>query len=553
MKVRRRADLSANEKKKADRIVDDPVYCIETFFHILNKSRQKVPFRLNPPQRRYAENRSHFDIILKARKEGFSSLIEAIWLHSCMFTPNVRAVTMSHELESTVRHFERVRYFLDNMGLTDMGFKWELESDSQRQLAFKHTGSVYWIGTAGAKAFGRGDDITHFHGSEVAFYQNQDILTGVLEACVPDAWRVLESTANGQGDIFHRLWREATTKGTESKWKPHFFAWFEDPTNTKDGDVGELSEEERAKKKSFGLSDAQILWYRDKVNESVDKALVPQEHPATATEAFISSGAGAFDKDGLAAQDALEQPATWVGLIRDAGEFPEFVIDTAGRLRIWKQPEDGHSYIMPIDVSKGLDGGDFSVAPIFDRYNWELVAKWYGKIDPRQLGKVCFGLGSYYNWAQAVPESWPGPGNSTCDMLVEMKYPKIYRRHEGQRKGGDEGWGWHTTQQTREEAISLLQDVIRRKKMILRDADIISEFRSFVRHKNGKYAARASCFDDQVMACAIAAHVMTYDPWTEMHGRRDVRNVPILAQRLVKLPQSRRGRSPVAGMRGEAI
>ena len=53
-----------------------------------------------------------------------------------------------------------------------------------------------------------------FHGSEVGFWAHADShIAGVLQA-VPDAKGteiILESTANGVGGAFHKMWRDAET------------------------------------------------------------------------------------------------------------------------------------------------------------------------------------------------------------------------------------------------------------------------------------------------------------------------------------------------------
>src|SRR5208282_5324001 len=82
---------------------------------ITDKARNDVPFLFNPIQNAYYANRTKSDLILKARKEGISALISAIWLHACLVTRNTRAVIVSHTEESAKHLFSRVDFYLKHM------------------------------------------------------------------------------------------------------------------------------------------------------------------------------------------------------------------------------------------------------------------------------------------------------------------------------------------------------------------------------------------------------------------------------------------------------
>jgi len=74
---------------------------------------------------------------------------------------------MSEEDGATKRLLERVDYYIKSSKI-----KIKLGTDSKEGYSFPETNSTMWIGTAGQKAFGRGDDITHLHCSEYLFYPN---------------------------------------------------------------------------------------------------------------------------------------------------------------------------------------------------------------------------------------------------------------------------------------------------------------------------------------------------------------------------------------------
>ena len=68
---------------------------IETSFPIVNKLSMEVPFILKPAQLKFMESMTGRDIILKARQEGFSSLILAIFTYDFLFKPNSVSMSLS--------------------------------------------------------------------------------------------------------------------------------------------------------------------------------------------------------------------------------------------------------------------------------------------------------------------------------------------------------------------------------------------------------------------------------------------------------------------------
>jgi hypothetical protein len=491
----------------------DPRFFIERFFWLVDKQRNEVPFKFNPPQVRYFKARTPFDLILKARKEGFSTLIEALWLHACMFNKNVRAVTLSHEMESTKRHFDRVKYFLGTMGFKEQKFAVELDENNQKQISFPFTNSSYWIGTAGAKAFGRGDDITHLHFSEVAHYENQDVLTSALEACVPGAMRVMETTANGVGEAFYSLWKEARQPESESQWKPHFFAWYEDPTNVVDVPAGvpiRLNTVELQMQKTYNLTLEQVLWYRRKRSELPEKEKMPQEHPSNAQEAFLSAGRHVFDLAKLAEKEQRLVKPLYVGDLEDDGQKVKLHAHSEGRLRLWKQPRRGASYLIAADVAEGVPDGDWSVAPVLDRNTWEQVGVWRGRVNPGEFGEILVTLARYFNDAVLVPEL-NNNGWATVERIKALSYPHLLNTKTLWKNDETPRDGFPTNERTKQLAITALRNANDDDTIYINDPVTISEMSTYIQNANtGKLEAQDKCHDDCVMALAIGAYCLGF-------------------------------------------
>jgi hypothetical protein len=515
-----------------------PKFFIERFFWIVDKDRQRVPFKFNLPQQKFYENHSNNDLILKARKEGFSSLIEAMWLHACMFRENENVVTMAHTEADTKIHLDRVRDYMTNMGLQDQPMQVEVDTDNQREIYFPRTNSRYWIGTAGAKAFGRGRDITRLHLSEVAHYSDPAVITGVMEACVPNAWKVLETTANGVGEMFHKLWKESSDPQSGSPWKRHFFAWFEDPSNriaVPQNITVRLTSSEEKMKRTYTLDLGQILWYRKKRAEMVEKEKMPQEYPSNDQEAFLSSGRHCFNIQKLADKKAQVTAPQYVGDVADDGDKLRFVANPEGTLKVWKMPRTGRSYLISADSGEGVPEGDYSVAQVLDRSSWEQVAVWRARIDPGAFGRVLVDLGNWFNTAILAPEL-NNHGWATIEAIKTMKYPhllntkQLWNEHETQRDG------FPTNDKTRNLIITATRNAVDDDTVFIHDNVTLEEMESFVQNeRTGKFEAQLGSHDDCVISLGIGIYCLKFLTVDESYGRHSEhkRTSPILTTSVV--------------------
>jgi hypothetical protein len=231
---------------------------IENEFTIVNKDGKEVRFILNKPQDHFIQHVTGRDFILKARQEGFSSEILGIGACKFIFGQNERCVSTSHETSATQKLLDRVKFYLSSFEKKN-GVSLPLKYNSRTELVYGEKNNSFYIGTAGARDFGRGDTITFLHASEFLFYQDPErFIAGVMQAVVPDGLVFLESTANGfnEGKAF---W-DKTVLGLTG-FKNHFYGpeWVYTP---------EFLEQ---KKKELGR-------------------FFPQEYPSSPEEAFLTSG-----------------------------------------------------------------------------------------------------------------------------------------------------------------------------------------------------------------------------------------------------------------------
>lgn len=484
---------------------EDPKQIIESMFYIVDKGGHRVPFIFNEPQDLYYSQKTARDDILKARKEGFSSLVLAIFTCKFLFVPNSVCACVSHLEDDTKRLFDKVYYYLENLP-----FEVKFEKASASRLRIKEMNTDFIIGTAGSRTFGRGDTIHNLHLSEFAHYQKWDMITGLLNA-VPDdldnTWVVKETTANGYGTPHHIAWMDE--KRGASTFHPFFFSWADNPEYqmpvTQDT---KFTDAERDLQEAYSLSDEQLVWRKWKIHsmqptqDYTREDLFKQEYPMTDVEAFLSSGRPIFDPTTLEwyEQSLVMEPIKRGNLI---GWNPPYIQEESlGELRIYKEPESSHDYVIGGDTATE---GDYSALFVIDRTVCEQVALWWGHIDEFELAQVAYRLGTYYNTALVGIER-NNMGVAVVKKLDELGYKNQYRMEVLDELGIKikDKLGWETNSKTRPILISDLNQVVTERKLIIRSSEVIGEMKSFVKNKRGKAEAQTGTHDDLVIAAGVA-------------------------------------------------
>lgn len=274
-------------------------YFSETSLRIRTKSGALAPFVLNRPQRYLAEKLDAQlaatgkvrALVLKGRQQGASTYIGGRFYWKVRQTEGVYCFILTHEQKATDNLFNMVdRYWRNDPN------KPSASAANAKELTFTGTDSGYAVGTAGSKAVGRSQTIQLFHGSEVAFWTNAKDHFGAVVQTVPNlpgTEIVLESTANGIGGEFHERWQQA--EAGIGDYIAIFIPWFwSDEYRREVPPDFTLDEEEETYAVLHSLDLEQMAWRRAKLDELRDPLLFKQEYPATATEAFQTTGHDSF-------------------------------------------------------------------------------------------------------------------------------------------------------------------------------------------------------------------------------------------------------------------
>jgi hypothetical protein len=329
--------IAALERPEADVFRRDAVFYAEKCILIIDDEGNRVALKAKPAQKRLQRALDEQDragqpmraIILKARKLGFSTWVQALLLQRCTLHANHRALVVAHDLDTASELFDIADFANANLPKEpDLAFlrppfdarqrsigqkfiRWAERSREQQALGNLGLNSSLRVDTAKDIEGGRGFTYRSVHCSEVAFWPQEGKLTAVTNA-VPNrrgTLIALESTANGT-NFFKTLWDEAVDGN--SGYAPIFAPWHEErsyrlkfPTPVdrqrfaEQVGKGTYGKDEPELMREYGCDLEQLAWRRRIIvaqcERSVDK--FKQEYPASAEEAFLRSGRTVFSVD----------------------------------------------------------------------------------------------------------------------------------------------------------------------------------------------------------------------------------------------------------------
>lgn len=290
---------------------------IETGFDIINKEGKRVPFILNDVQNdfliqylgeKYPAMEGVRENIVKARQEGFSAVIDAIFAVDFLVQDNIGTQIISHKKEETQVLMDRFNFYIDCwLEKNRIPRSLLLGTDAKDYLENKSNGSYVFIGTAGAKTLGRGGTLQNIHWSECAFYPNTNILSAEKLVTAAEQQVLLgkgkifrESTGNVVGDFFHN--EIERSRYNESPFGYYFCPWFAHKEYSTDVrfDLKEYEKETHAELIGMdGMTEGQVYWFLTKMREFRDVSLGRREYPTIVDDAFLSGGESIFNHDVL--------------------------------------------------------------------------------------------------------------------------------------------------------------------------------------------------------------------------------------------------------------
>lgn len=454
------------------------------------------------------------EIVLKARQEGMSTFILALFTVDFLLKDYSVSVCISHRKDATDILFKKVKFFircyLQNLSVK-LGVPYEtlekkwLLSDNKSLLKNAENNAEFYIGTAGAKVGGRGGTVNNILFSECAFYQDtelitaQEIVLGTSQQVTQGKGKIfIESTANGEGNYYHAEWERASLPADRngkrhSSYYPRFFGWQEFYTEE---------------------------WIEEKMREFPNEKMGRQEYPRDPEEAFVTSGTPYFDPFMLDAMMKSAPEPIEQGKFDPDGELSSLPEDAP--VRIYRKPQIGEQFVIFADPA---DSQDFCAAVACSKKHYDFPIVMNEVMDSSQFGYELFYFAKYI---YHKTDMWPklaverNTGQATIYVLKQLNYPDLFRMVDFSSRGGTYekgGIGWVTTghisggelQGTRRKMLDDLALSLKQGILTISDKQQIKQMKSFQIVK-GRAQAKSNKHDDLVMATAGAWQVHQLTP-----------------------------------------
>lgn len=531
--------------------------CVEIKDKITGQDKK---FVLNAPQRRVVSilerdrvaGRPLRLIMLKARQWGGSTVILTYmsWIQ-CVICRNWHSLICAHVKDTAAS----IRGMYTKMLASYPEHYWNGDEPPRfrpfersvniREIAGRNCRVT--IGSSENQDAVRGADYAMAHLSEIAFWSDTGqrspdkfirAVCGAI-ALVPNSLIVMESTANGVGNFFHREWLRA--KSGKSDKTPIMVPWYEiEIYRSKVNDVKTLWREMDDYEHNLwkkGLTLEMIQWYHLKRKEYPSQSMMQAEYPTDDVEAFVNTGHGVFSIDKIErlrerCRPPLLRGELWAQSMMGADALRDikFQKDDKGLLQVWKEPQAGERqqindrYVVAVDIGGRSLSSDYSVITVFDRQplltgdGVEVVAQWRGHLDHDLLAWKSAMIAKWYNEALLVIESntletenTEGEHNLFLLSQLSNVYHNLYRREtfDSVANQVQSRVGFHTNRATKTLVINTLIGLVRDCAYVERSSIACDEMTTYEQKPNGAFGAKSGCHDDVLMTRAIGLHVAT--------------------------------------------
>ena len=450
--------FTKEEVQEYAKCMQDPAYFARKYIKIISLDEGLVPFDLYPYQEKmfnhFKENR--FSIVLACRQSGksISSVVYLLWY--AVFHPEKTIAILANKGAVAREMLARITLALENLPFfLQPGCK----ALNKGSIEFSNNSKIIASATSGSSI--RGLSINLLFLDEFAFVENDAQFytsTYPVVSAGKDTQIVITSTANGIGNVYHKLWEGAVQKTNE--FKPFRVDWWDVP-----------GRDEKWKEET--ISNTSALQFEQEFGNT-----------------FHGRGNTLIGANHLLAQTSTE---------------PEFIKEN---VNIYKQPVEDHEYVMTVDVSKGRNQ-DYSTFTIIDvsTQPFEQVCVFRdNNISPMLLPDIIYKYANTYNKAYVVVES-NDQGAVVCNGLYyDLEYENMFV--ESSIKAN--ALGATMTRRVKRIGCSSIKDLIEQEKLRIFDAQTIVEMSTFV-SKGNSYMAIAPNHDDLMMNLVLFAWFTTTD------------------------------------------
>ena len=454
-------EWTKEELEEYTRCMKDPIYFIQNYIQIVSLDEGLVPFKLYDFQKEMVGtfHNNRFTICKLPRQSGKATTIIAYLLHYVLFNASVNVAILANKAATARDLLGRLQLAYEHMPkwLQQGVMSWnkgslELENGS-KILASSTSASVV-----------RGGSYNIIFLDEFA-YVPANVAEQFFSSVYPTISSgkttkvMIVSTPHGM-NMFYKLWTDAEEERNE--YVPIEVHWSEVPGR----------DEEWKAQTIKNTSESQFnTEFECEFLGSIDTLISPTKLRQLAYRAPIQSSAG---------------------------------------LDVHIHPEEGHTYFLSADVSRGTSN-DYSAFTVIDvtEMPYKIVAKYRdNEIKPLIFPQKIYDVARAYNQAYVLVEVNDIGEQVANTLQFDLEYDNLcmasMRGRAGQVlgggfSGGRAQLGVRTTKAVKKVGCSNLKQMVEDNKLIVEDIDVISELSTFI-VKGASFEADEGCNDDLV-AC----------------------------------------------------
>jgi len=455
---------------------NDVVYFLNNYFQIVTIDKGKQIIKLWDYQEDIINlvHQNRNTIVLSARQISKTTTVCGYILHYILFNSSKNVAILANYTKTARKSLRLIKQAYEHIPLwMQQGvLSWNVNS-----IELENGCSVMVSASTGDSI--RGETINLLYVDECAFVDNFDIFWSATYPTISSGTTskvVMTSTPKGLNH-FYKFWTEA--EAGVNDFVPYKVMWYQRPDRDdewKKKTVAQFGEE-----KFLVEHCCQFLGSTSTLISSNKLKDMPIERPSKQTE----------------------------------------------NLKIYKDVEDGHDYVIVADVSKGREQ-DFSVFSVIDvsMKPFRVVAVFRDNtIQPIIYARVIHNAALQYNKAYVLVEE-NNIGSQVTDVLTQdLEYENIFTTvkrdmktslSSGFHKGAK--FGITTTPRVKRIGCSNLKMLLEKDQLLVTDADTVGEFLTFsVDAKSGSYKAENGKHDDCVMTLVLFSWMVDEEYFKELY------------------------------------
>lgn len=502
-----------------------PIYAIETYLQTFDKTQEGfVQFKLFPRQKEiiHAYEANRYNLITKPRQAGVSTTTAAYHAIKVGFADpeNPEAVLIiANKQDLAFEFLAKIKDFLNQLprwvwgpdyyGSEENERKSIFSTESKKEIRLPNGSRVKAVATS--KDALRGFAPTHLIMDEAAYIDNgKEVFGAALTALGTGGKATLISTPNGLDELYYKTYEQSKAK--KNNFNIVEMKWYEDLRYNKGLKWLKGEEEVREVQFTFNSYEKMVAneykptspWYEEMCQSmNNDARMIAQELDVS----FVGSGGNVINEKDIENQN-----------IRNVKE-PKYVKGLEHEIWVWELPEEGHQYIMGVDVARG-DSEDSSTIVILDFTTMTQVMEYQGKMPPDLLAQIVEEYGELYK-AYTVVDITGGMGVTTVSKLLEFNYKRLHwespngkilsAKHKKMQAevNNDNKLPGLQINTIRLQLIANFEEKIRTNGVKIRSSRLTGEMRTFV-YKNGRPDHQDGYHDDLIMAMAMCLWVLEH-------------------------------------------